>query len=116
MEWLMNNWFIVVGLVALVVFVVYLCVRFFNMPTKQQIACVKELLKYWVMEAEAQLGSGTGQAKLELVYYWFTSQFKWASVVPFETFSKWVDEALVWLNQQLETNANIKKLVKAESK
>lgn len=112
MEWLINNWFIVVGLLALVAFVIYICVKFFNMPTKNQIECVKELLKYWVMEAEAEFGSGTGQAKLRLVYHWFTEQFKWASFIPFETFSGWVDEALEWLDHELDTNKQIKALVK----
>ena len=33
-------------------------------------------------------------------------------VVPFEEFSMWVDEALLWLNKQLESNKNIINLVK----
>lgn len=111
MEWFISNWFIVLGILALIAFVIYLCVKFFNMPTASQIKCVKELLKYWVLEAEHELGSGTGQAKLRLVYHWFTEQFKFASFVPFEKFETWVDEALEWLDHELETNENIKAIV-----
>lgn len=73
---------------------------------------VKEWLKYAVLVAEQELGSGTGQAKLRMVYDMFIEKFPAiASVLPFVIFSKWVDLALEWMRQQLEQNQNIKAMI-----
>ena len=73
---------------------------------------VKEWLKWAVMVAETELGSGTGQAKLHMVYDMFVEKFPAiASVLPFSIFSKWVDLALEWMRDQLEKNASIKAFI-----
>lgn len=73
---------------------------------------VKEWLKWAVLVAEKELGSGTGQAKLHMVYDMFVEKFPaLASVLPFSIFSKWVDLALEWMREQLEKNASIKAIV-----
>lgn len=78
---------------------------FIKLPREKRIANIKEWLKYAVVEAERALGSGTGQLKLRMVYDMAIKQFFWVvNLVPFETFSSWVDEALEWMNKQLETN------------
>ena len=73
-------------------------------------ACkAKEWLKYAVCVAEEELGSGTGQLKLHMVYDMFVEKFPaLASVLPFSIFSKWVDLALEWMREQLEKNEMIK--------
>jgi len=69
----------------------------------------KEWLKYAVCIAEEELGSGTGQLKLHMVYDMFVEKFPaLASVLPFNIFSKWVDLALEWMREQLEKNEAIK--------
>ncbi|MBQ1296210.1 MAG: hypothetical protein IIY21_19340 [Clostridiales bacterium] len=69
----------------------------------------KEWLKYAVCVAEEELGSGTGQLKLHMVYDMFVEKFPaLASVLPFNIFSKWVDLALEWMREQLEKNEMIK--------
>ena len=69
---------------------------------------VKEWLKYAVSEAEKQLGGGTGQLKLRLVYDWFVEKFPAiAAVVPFKVFSAWVDEALETMKKWLEAGNKI---------
>lgn len=69
----------------------------------------KEWLKYAVCVAEEELGSGTGQLKLRMVYDMFVEKFPaLASVLPFNIFSKWVDLALEWMREQLEKNEMIK--------
>lgn len=114
MEWLIDNWFILVGVLAIVVFVVVYCWKFTGMPTDEQIRCVKEWLKYAVAMAEKELQSGTGQLKLRLVYQRFIETFPTiAKVVSFEVFSEWVDDALVWLNDQLSQNKNVKNLIES---
>ncbi len=69
---------------------------------------VTEWLKFAVAEAEKQLGGGTGQLKLRLVYDWFTGMFPvTAAFLPFGVFSAWVDAALEtverWLGESVET-------------
>ena len=114
MEWLIDNWFILVGVLAIVVFVVVYCWKFTGMPTDEQIRCVKEWLKYAVAMTEKELQSGTGQLKLRLVYQRFIETFPAiAKVVSFEVFSEWVDDALVWLNDQLSQNKNVKNLIES---
>ena len=73
---------------------------------------VKEWLKWAVMVAETELGGGTGQAKLHMVYDMFVEKFPAiASILPFSIFSKWVDLALEWMREQLEKNENIKAMI-----
>ena len=115
MNWLVDNWYLIVGLIAVILMVVAGVVNFFKLPTSAQISNVKEWLKYAVAEAEKALGSGTGQLKLRMVYDMAIQTFPWlAKCIKFEQFSKWVDDALEWLNHQLENNENIVKLVKED--
>ena len=76
---------------------------------------VKEWLKYAVTIAEAELGSGTGQLKLRMVYDMFLQTFSaLAGKITFEDFSAYVDEALEWLDNQLESNAAVAAIVAGE--
>ena len=76
---------------------------------------VKEWLKYAVTIAEAELGSGTGQLKLRMVYDMFLQTFSTlAGKITFEDFSAYVDEALEWLDNQLESNAAVAAIVAGE--
>lgn len=73
---------------------------------------VIEWLEYMVTEAEKILGGGTGQAKLRLVYSWFTDTYPFLSaILPFGVFSAWVDEALKTMNEWIANNKNIKKYI-----
>ena len=109
---IMNNWLtIILSIAALAVFVVKV-VQFVRSPSDKQIENLKEWLKLAVTEAEAALGSGTGQLKLRDVYDMAVEKFPWVGeFVTFETFSTWVDEALEWMNNQLESNENVKAYV-----
>lgn len=108
----MNNWLtIILSIAALAVFVVKV-VQFVRSPSDKQIENLKEWLKLAVTEAEAALGSGTGQLKLRDVYDMAVEKFPWVGeFITFETFSTWVDEALEWMNNQLESNENVKAYV-----
>lgn len=113
MSWLIDNWYVVIGLLAVLVCAGFAIYKFFGLPTEKQIACIKEWLKYAVAMAEKELGSGTGQLKLRYVYNMFVDKFPSVSkIIPFETFSTWVDEALVWLENQLGKNNNISQYIK----
>ena len=99
MMWLVENWFIIVGIVAVAVFIGYVVGCFFKLPRVNQIVAVKDWLLYACLEAEKELGSGTGKAKLRRVYAMFLTKFPWiAPVISFGTFSLWVDAALIEMN------------------
>lgn len=111
---MLENWYIIVCIAAVVVCTILAAVNFTELPTSEQIKKVKELLLIWVTEAEKQLGSGTGAIKLRAVYDIFTARFPViARVVKFETFSMWVDEALEELEVLLQ-NEKIEAYVKNE--
>lgn len=109
---IMSNWLtIILSIAALAVFVVKV-VQFVRSPSDKQIENLKEWLKLAVTEAEAALGSGTGQLKLRDVYDMAVEKFPWVGeFITFETFSTWVDEALEWMNNQLESNEKVKAYV-----
>lgn len=71
---------------------------------KNQKKKVIEWLKYAVSMAEKELGEKTGQLKLRRVYDWFIEKFpKLSSIIPFATFSKWVDVALQTLDKWIDS-------------
>ena len=101
MDWLINNWYLIVAAGAVIGAAVFAVRKFLGLPTEQQIRNFQEWLKWAVAEAEKQLGSGTGQLKLRLVYDMAVEKFPWITkLVTFEEFAMWVDEALIWLNKQ----------------
>ena len=74
---------------------------------------VKEWLRYAVIEAEKELGSGTGPVKLRAVYDMFITKFPKLSVfISFNTFSEWVDVALDYMEKLLTDNKDVKAILK----
>lgn len=114
MNWLISNWYLIVVGVAAAVVGCLAIYEWAGKPTAEQIANIKEWLLYAVIEAEKQLGGGTGQVKLRQVYDMAIQRFKWLSVIPFSTFSSWVDEALNEMKNMLATNEKVKQLVEGE--
>lgn len=112
MEWLVNNWFLIVCAIAVIAVVIVAVLKFFNLPTQEQVKAVKEWLVYAVMLAEKELKEKTGQEKLRMVYDMFLTKFPWlAKIVTFDTFSQWVDEALEKFKKMLEGNKNLQEYV-----
>lgn len=115
MSWLIDNWYIALALLVLGIFIGDIIVVYFKLPREEQIAKIKEFLKYAVLEAEKELGAKTGQAKLSKVYGMFVQQMPWlARLISFEEFSLYVDEALEWLRHQLSNNKAISEYVDIE--
>lgn len=99
---------------VLVLLLMCLCTIYIllTLPRKSQVEALKEWLKWAVVFAEKKLGSGTGQIKLREVYDMAIAMFPWIMrKLSFEGFSLFVDEALVWMKEQLEKNANIQEYV-----
>ncbi|MCD7724286.1 MAG: hypothetical protein LUI12_01815 [Clostridiales bacterium] len=114
MEWLVENLFILISLLAVLFVAIYAVYKFWAFPTEKQIEKVREWLLYAVSVAEQELGSGTGKLKLRYVYDWFLKVFPWlAKIISFETFSGLVDESLVEMKKLIETNEKVKDMISA---
>lgn len=118
MEYLIENWFLIVAAVAVVASVICLVIRFMGLPTEKQKEKVMEWLKWACIEAEKELRSGTGQLKLRQVYNKFcmVPAFKWvAIVISFKQFEEWVSDALIEVKKMLVSNTTIAKRVYGEN-
>lgn len=112
MQYVIDNWYLIVAMLAVVAFVIFSIVYFSKVPNDEQLTALKEWLKWAVTLAEQKLGSGTGQLKLRYVYDLALTKFPWiASVFTFKDFEGYVDEALVWMREQLSKNERIMEVV-----
>ena len=115
MKFFIDNWMLLVALVAVLVSTGISIYSFYKKPTTEQLQSVKEWLLFAVTEAEKKLGGGTGQLKLRFVYDMFVEKFPYTSdLISFETFSDLVDEALERMKAMLETNKAVETYVKGE--
>lgn len=112
-----ENWFLIVFALVAIIFVTCSIIRFIRMPTAKQIENLMEWLKIAVVEAEKQFQSGTGQLKLRAVYESAVIAFPWiAKYMTFEKFSQLVDIALVWMREQIEQNEKIREYIEGNEK
>lgn len=115
MEFIINNWYIIIAILAAIAAAGSVAYRYFKQPSTEQLAKVREWLLYAVTEAERELGGGTGKLKLRQVYDLFVTRFPWlAKIVSFETFSGLVDDALDEMRAMLKSNAAVKALVEGK--
>ena len=115
MEIIVNNWYIILALAAVLGMATWYIYRYFNLPSEAQLAKVREWLLWAVTEAEKELGGGTGKLKLRQVYDLFVTRFPWlARIVPFDLFSSMVDDALEDMREMLKTNQAVKAHVNGE--
>lgn len=117
MEYIIENWFMIMAAVAVIAVAVLAVYRFFKMPTKDQLDNLRQWLLGAVTEAEKELGGGTGRLKLRQVYDLFVARFPWlAKVISFTTFSDMVDDALVEMRELLEKNEAVQAYVAGDMK
>lgn len=115
MDFIINNWYIILALAAVLGVAAWYVYRYFNLPSEAQLAKVREWLLWAVTEAEKELGGGTGKLKLRQVYDLFVTRFPWlARIVPFDLFSSMVDDALEDMREMLKTNQAVKAHVSGE--
>lgn len=111
-----ENWSMVVVTIAVLVVLIMGVIKFSQLPNPEQIARIKTCLLAWVVAAEKDLGGGTGKVKLSQVYAWFTQTFPFIkNFVPFETFSKWVDESLIQMRNMLKENKNLENVINKDN-
>lgn len=81
---------------------------FLKLSREKQIEMIRQWLLFIVIEAEKELGGGTGAVKLRFVYDKFIKRFKFMSkVISFETFSALVDEALETMRFMIQNNPHV---------
>ena len=86
---------------------------FYKLGKEKQIEMIKQWLLLAVIEAEKQLGGGTGAVKLRFVYDKFIERFKFMSkIITFEQFSSLVDEALEVMKLMIQQNQNVAAYIK----
>ena len=108
MNFLVDNWPLLVAAVAVIVAAASWIHNFIKLPRAEQIAKVKQWLLWAVSEAEKILGGGTGQLKLRYVYDMFVTKFPVvAKLISFTYFGELVDEALEQMRELLDTNEAI---------
>lgn len=112
MIFLAENWYMIIVLLAVAAFIGIFIGKFLRLPRAEQAAKVKEWLLWAVTNAEKELGGGTGKLKLRQVYDLFVQRFPAvAMAVSFDTFSLWVDEALMEMRKMLMQNKAVAELV-----
>lgn len=105
MEFIVDFWYIILAALVVGALLGLAVYKFLTSPASEQLAKVREWLLWAVIEAERQLGGGTGQLKLRQVYDLFIVRFPWlAKIVPFYVFSDLVDDALVEMRELLAQN------------
>ena len=102
MEFLIDNWPLLIGAVAVIAVDATYVINFLKMQGNAQLDKVREWLLFAVTQAEKELGGGTGQIKLRYVYDMFVVKFPaLVKFISFETFSFMVDEALIKMRHLL---------------
>ncbi|WP_312044822.1 hypothetical protein [Anaerotignum sp.] len=115
MMWLVENWFVLIAVLAVSAVGSVATYRFYGLPSAKQIETIKEWLLYACIEAEKALGNGTGQLKLRYVYDLFITRFPAvARMISFTVFSGWVDAALEEMRIMLTQNKAIREVVKGD--
>ena len=118
MNWLVENWFLIVALAAVIGAVVFAVYRFVGLPSEEQKKKIREWLIWACIEAEKKLQSGTGQLKLRQAYDMFCAvpAFSWvARVTSFDKFTNWVNDALKTAKEMLVNNKNLALYVYGEN-
>jgi hypothetical protein len=115
MQFIINNWYIILAVLAILAASWIAVYRYFKLPSEEQIEKVRNWLLWAVTEAERELGGGTGKLKLRQVYDLFVSRFPWlAPVVSFQRFAELVDDALDEMRKLLKDNRAVQAHVSGE--
>ena len=112
MTLLMEYWWLAIAILAIIIIAFMFLITYIKLPNSKKAKKVKEWLLFAVVQAEKELGSGTGQLKLRYVYNLALSKFPiFIKLIPFELFSNFVDEALQQLENLIEDSEGVKKYI-----
>ena len=112
MKWLNENWSLLVVLAVLIILIARFIKKFSELPSDEQMEKIRQWMLFAVIQAEKELGGGTGQVKLRYVYDLFLERFQsLAPAITFVMLSDMVDEALEKMRHLLETNSKVKEYI-----
>ena len=112
MDYIVENWYVIVTIIVFISGGTLAVLRWHNLSTDKKYEQIRGWLLQAVVLAEREFGSGTGKLKLSTVCDRFCERFPWlAKVLPFETFSKYVDDALGEMKDILKQNSAIASIV-----
>ena len=115
LEYFIEHWAVLVGLAAVVYVLFNSFQKFVGLPKAMKSEVVQTWILYAIAEAEKEFGGGTGDIKLGKVYGDFAKTFpSLARVISFEVFKAVVEDSLVTLRTQLETE-KIRQKIEAEA-
>jgi hypothetical protein len=87
-------------------------INFIKLGKERKIEMINEWLLLAVVQAEKELGNGTGQIKLRFVYDMFIAKFKcFAYMISFEQFSLMVDKALDKMRIMINDNSKLQNYI-----
>ncbi len=116
MNMIIENWYIILAAVLILELAAIGVYTFVKLPKSERIAKVEKWLEYACIKAEKELGSGTGQIKLRMVYDMFLSRFPAIEkMVTFECFSAMVDNALIEVRKKLKENERLAQYVNSDA-
>jgi len=105
-------WAVIIAFICVVLVLTITIREFFHLPSDAQMEKVREWLLYAVVQAEKELGSGTGKVKLRYVYDLFIDKFPTvAKAITFDMFSNLVDYAVIQMRDMLDKNVNLQMYV-----
>lgn len=108
MDFLFENWFMIVVWLCVLVASGFAIYKFTQLPNDEKYEQIRGWLLQAVILAEREYGSGTGKMKLSSVYDAFCRTLPWiAKTLTFETFSEYVDDALTEAKEILMENKAI---------
>jgi len=108
----LDNWALILVLLGSAGLLAFQIKDFLKLSPEDQLVNLRNWLLFAVVQAEKELGSGTGRIKLAYVYKMFLDTFpKYAEIITFETFSKVVDTALDEMKAILANNTNLKSYI-----
>ena len=108
MEMIIDNWMVIVGILAFIIALVSTIVKFLRKPKVDKLSRIRSVLVQLVTEAEHELGQGTGELKLITVYTKFIEKFPLISLfITQERFKQLVDESLAYMKETLAQNEEI---------
>lgn len=112
MDFIVENWPLLVAVVAIAGVVTAAIIAFYKLPLPQKYKKVLEWLLQAVIAAEQKFGAKTGQAKLSYVYDLFIARFPFVSkILSFNKFSELVDAALDKFRKMLSDSLELQDYV-----
>ena len=105
---ILENGVVFVVLAILILFAIYIILRFLKLTPQQQLDKVRIALLYMVTEAEKELKGKTGRVKRSMVWEWLVERFPFITLfITEEQYDRMLDLALEEFKKLLEDNQSL---------